>query len=149
MWTYNYTNPNELYHTGRKGMKWYQHIYTTADKLSTPSIKAGKDKSPISPGEKLGRETSTILSDTSSVVDSVGRIRRKNNYDKHISKMSNEELQDKINRMALENRYSDLKSSRVSNGYAYTKEILSIAGSVAGIATAGFGIAATIKNLKE
>ena len=27
MWSYNYTNGDELYHYGRKGMKWGQHIF--------------------------------------------------------------------------------------------------------------------------
>ena len=34
MWQYNYDAllaPDELEHSGRKGMKWYQHIFTKKD----------------------------------------------------------------------------------------------------------------------
>ena len=30
MWSYDYIDDDELYHTGRKGMKWGQHIYIYA-----------------------------------------------------------------------------------------------------------------------
>ena len=172
MWTYNYSN--ELYHHGVKGQKWgvrrYQNsdgsltsegikrqeinekIRDKADKFFTPSIKIGKDKSPISPAEKIGRESKNVIDNATGITNSVGNISRRNKINKtnkSISEMSNEELQEHITRMSLEERYSALSSNRVHNGASYVNDVLGIVGGTVGLVTAGLGIATTIKKLKE
>ena len=169
MWTYNYSN--ELYHHGVKGQKWgvrrYQNsdgsltsegikrqernekIRDKADKFFTPSIKTGKDKSPISPAEKIGRESKNAIDNAIGITNSVDKISRRNKTNKSISEMSNEELQEHITRMSLEERYSALSSNRVRNGASYVNDVLGSVGGTVGLVTAGLGIATTIKKLKE
>ena len=42
MWNYNY--PDELYHYGRKGMRWYQHIFGKANNVSVSGSKRNVKK---------------------------------------------------------------------------------------------------------
>lgn len=119
----------------------------TAGKLFTPSIKSGKDKAPVSPAEKISRETGKAIDNAIDISNAISKARQRKTG-RSVSEMSNQELQEYITRMRLEDQYNDLSASRVSRGASYAKEILSITGSVVGIASAGIGIATAIKGLK-
>lgn len=124
---------NELYHFGRKGMKWYQHIFGDEDSRA-------KYASSYQQGSK-------ISSDARSVVGSAGRIKNISKQ-KDVSKMSDEELRSIINRMNMEQQYTNLTTNKVSKGQAYVQETLSIAGGVMAITSSALTIALTIKKLK-
>lgn len=86
----NFDSPAELLHYGRKGMKWYQHIF--GDKGSTSGNKG-----------KSGKTDDEEKSGSSKSSSSSGK--------RPMHNMSNEELQNAIDRLNLEKRYKELMQS--------------------------------------
>ena len=80
---------NELYHYGRKGMKWYQNIFSK-DKTGDSNKKSG-DSDDSEGGKKAGSGSDSSAPKTKSVKD-----------------MSDAELNEAIKRLELEKRYVDL-----------------------------------------
>ena len=82
-------NSTELYHYGRKGMKWYQNIYA--------NHKAKKLRKKRIANLKKARETkATRQRDLAA-----GKI--------PVKKMTDAEIKKKVERLELEKRYADLK----------------------------------------
>lgn len=97
---YYYTESGELYHFGRKGMKWYQNIYTKHKQKQTAKRRAE--------ALKKARETKAAnakaAAERQRLVDS-GKISAK--------KMTTEELKSRIERINLEKQYKEaIKSNR-------------------------------------
>ncbi len=69
-----------------------------------------------------------------------------------LSNMTDKEMREQINRELLERQYNslfaDTSSSTISKGRTYTKEALTAAGSVLGVASSALAIALSIKELK-
>lgn len=120
---------NELYHYGRKGMKWGQNIFNQ------------KNKDRVDTGRKMVDEAKNI---NRSVGNMKSLARTKN-----LDSMSDSELRERVNRMNLEQQYATLSSSRTSKGQAYVTNTLEVAGSVLAIASSAIGIAVGIKMLKN
>lgn len=66
-----------------------------------------------------------------------------------VSKMTDQELQQEINRMNLERNYKQLKSENIASGNDYVASILSTAGEVAAIGASAASIAVAIHTLKR
>ena len=148
---------NELYHHGILGQKWgvrrYQNPDGTltdagkkrkknADYWLTPSVKAGKDKAPISPAEKVTKGASQVIENASDIVGTVSKLKQ-NNMD--LSSMSSKDLQDAINRMNLERQYRSLTEADTKRGYETATDILAVTGSLVGITAGVLGIIGAIK----
>lgn len=97
---------NELYHYGRKGMKWYQNIFTK-DKTGDSSKKTGD--SDDSEGDKKAGSGSSSSSSSSK---------------KTIKDMTDEELNVAIKRLEMEKRYSDLVKSATPQEKNKAKEFV-------------------------
>ena len=110
------------------------------------TIKNGKDKAPISPSEKMLKDTKNIIDEGSKIYDSAGRLRNRNKVSPAKS-MSDAELQKVINRMQLEQRYDQLSQSSVNNGTNVLKEVLAIGGSSVAIAGGLVSIYVQLKKL--
>lgn len=78
-------NNNELYHYGRKGMRWYQNIFSRDKNSST------RKKTKTSESDTI--QTSTKKSSTKS---------------KNVKSMTSEELKQRIERLKLEKELRDL-----------------------------------------
>lgn len=96
---------SELYHYGVLGMKWGRRRYQNKDGTLTP---AGKKRYSDS-----SKDSKTDSSDQSSKPKK-----------KSLSEMSDEEIRDKIKRLELEKRYSELQPKQVSEGKALAKKML-------------------------
>lgn len=99
---------NELYHYGRKGMKWYQNIFTK-DKSGDSSKKSGDFDD--SEGGKKASSSSKASSESSS-------------SKKTVKDMTDDELNVAIKRLEMEKRYSDLVKSATPQEKNKAKEFV-------------------------
>ena len=99
MWEYNHTD--ELYHYGRKGMKWGQHIF------GKQSSSSGKRKKKSALQNYLTKRKKRKAAEAAA---EKARLEAKAYKRKKIKDMSDAELKERIARLELEKRYSDLKS---------------------------------------
>ena len=122
-----------------------------ADKMLTQNIKGGKDKPNISPAEKITKDAGKIVDNTSDIVNVSSKIRNKkkrSEIEQKAKSMSDKELRDTINRINMERTYVSLVSNDTSKGRETANDILTVIGSLTGIAGATLGILATIKAIK-
>lgn len=113
------------------------------------SEKNGKDKANISPAEAIGKNTVDALNRTSNVRNKIKNFNKDNanEYDA-VSKMSDNELRERINRMNLEKQYINLSSERISTGRDKVAEVIDIAGDVMAIGVSVAGAVSLIKKIK-
>lgn len=121
-------------------------------KLWTRNIKQGKDKPNTSAVEYVARNGKTIADETiktgKTIATEVENARKRRNFKNNAEGKSDQELRDRINRIRLEREYNSLTNDDTSRGYEAAMNILNVAGSVASVALAAVGIAATIKSIK-
>lgn len=129
MWNYN----DELYHYGVKGMKWG----VTRQKEAALAGRAFKTSSDIS------REMSNIAG-------TIGKNRvPTKKQKKELSTMSDAELKAKVNRMNLEQQYSQLSPSKRSKGAAVAQDFLSVASSIGAIASSAAILASVVMQARK
>lgn len=112
MWQYNYDAllaPDELEHSGRKGMKWYQHIFTKKDGslnyLGKRKAKKMKDNYTNLTGKQLRRNPT------------------KSKGSKPVNEMTDAQIRKRIERIRLENELNSLQPVKVSKGKAITQKL--------------------------
>jgi len=141
---------NELMHYGKLGMKWgrrnpklqgpNQPIHVKIKKAATSdnltSVKSISDSSRS--GLESARGSSNVVSRNRSI----------NRSKTESSKMTNEQLQKKIQRMSLEQQYANLNANQVSKGRANVDTALQVAGGMLAVTSSALGIALAIKQLK-
>ena len=100
---------NELYHYGRKGMKWGQHIFGKQKSVSS----ARKSKSGSSLGSKVAEwKKKRVAKDKEKEAVKKTEVLKK----KSVSDMTDEELNRAINRARMEDTYRSLRPEQVSAG---------------------------------
>lgn len=121
-------------------------------KLWTRNIKQGKDKPNTSAVEYIARNSKTIVDETiktgKTIATEAENARKRRNFKNNADGKSDQELRDRINRIRLEREYNSLTNDDTSRGYEVAMDVLNVAGSVASMALAAVGIAATIKTIK-
>ena len=136
---------NELYHYGVRGMKW--GVRRSSDQVRTDTLNRQTKK--LSKASDIGRHTSNAFNTAS---DLAGRAARSGKPSKKVrnelSKMSDQELRNRINRMQMEQQYSSLNPSKVSRGASYAAGALAVIGSLAAIGGSIASIAIATKQLK-
>ena len=126
------------------------HLKGSSEKWLTQDVKTGKDKAPVSRAEKTTRAYRDIFDEASSAAGRMGDMkRRKQRSNSDAGKLSDKELNDAIRRMRLEREYNQLKTSDISSGYDKAQDILSVAGSLAGIAASAATVASIFYNINR
>lgn len=167
----DYLRMHELYHWGIKGQKWGIRRYQNPDGSLTEEGKArygGDSYDKLSQNQKdrynadqTKAEVATFdtVSKTASGVKSIAndisnmpymQEKRKVSYANYPN-MSDKELQDRANRLALEHRYSDLtgETRYEKSGSEKAREVLQTVGAVAGIGATIAGIIGLFANLRS
>ena len=167
----DYLRMHELYHWGIKGQKWGIRRYQNPDGSLTEEGKArygGDSYDKLSQNQKdrynadqTKAEVATFdtVSKTASGVKSITndisnmpamQEKGKVSYAKYPN-MTDKELQDRANRLALEHRYSDLtgETRYEKSGSEKAREILQTVGAVAGIGATIAGIIGLFVNLRS
>lgn len=161
---------NELYHYGILGMKWGKHKSgesSTASKtpLTDEELSAKVKRLTLeSTYNKLAKSNTKMLKterakkvvdESYKVIDAIKTINRSNSKPKRqkmdLSKMTDKELRDRINRENLEKQYNDMFASpeAVSKGKKYVSQILEATGGILVTTSSALGIALAIKQLRE
>ena len=118
--------------------------------LFEQTIKGGKDKPPVSPAEKIGKEAENIVTKSKGIVKSVNSIREKKSGKQRESKtLSDEELRSRIKRLELEKKYDDLRSEDIAKGQVQLEDILDVVGSTAAIGASAATIYAMLKYVRK
>lgn len=167
---------NQIWHWGVKGMKWGVRRYQNADGSLTNAGKrryttdaaanSKKKKDNRLPEESLNDPNRWVKEDRERmkrVVDSgnqmAGNLKTLNDKSMRIqarrtpkmdlSKMTDQEMREQINRAMLEKQYDDMfNPKKVYSGREAVSDTLEIAGSVLAITSSALGIALAIKELK-
>lgn len=162
-----------LNHAGVKGMKWGIRRYQNKDGTLTPAGKKRydrdirennakkKDNRIVIDGPDPDRWAKEDIRRAKGVTDSSkGMIKDLENISnstsskaKHkrmdLSKMTDKEMRDKINREILERQYDDMfNPQKTSKGREVVQTTLAVTGTVLGVAGSALGIALAIKELK-
>lgn len=167
---------NELYHHGILGQKWGVRRYQNKDGSLTEEGKKRYDrdvrennarkkenrinidepdpkrwvKEDLERRKKLIDLGTDIVKKASDIEkDSSSKPKKKR---MNLSKMTDQELKQSINRELLERQYNDLfgkiENAEISKGRKYAREILNAAGTVLATASSALSIALAIKELK-
>lgn len=164
---------NELTHWGVRGMKWGVRRYQNKDGTLTPAGKKRYDRDIAENNAKKKDNRITIdgpdvrrwakedtkrargvvdsskdlVKELKNANDSFGSRSKRQKLD--LSKMSDQELRNRINRATLERQYNDIYApQKVSKGREYVNNILTTAGTVLGVTSSALGIALAIKELR-
>lgn len=127
-----------LMHHGVKGMKWgvRKDQYEKA-------FKPGR-KGTGSPAERATQASGNIIEASKRLVS-----RRKRRPKQDYSKLSNKELQKRIQRLEMERRYSSLTDPGFSRGKQKALDILDITGDAMAVAASGAIIGTQIYRIKH
>lgn len=160
---------DELFHFGIKGQKWGIRRYQNSDGTLTEEgrkrygVDSVSDMKPNSKSDKLykqdikdfsqaqkdilqsGKDTTTILAERMTPRQGSKKVNKKD-----YSKLSDEELRKRVNRLSLERQYGDLTGDNkyVMTGREKTREVLQTIGSILGIGISAITLAGAIKTLK-
>lgn len=116
---------NVIYHSGRKGMKWGQHIFGQASNFT-------KDLQTVERSVPVRRRAT--------------RIRERD----EMKNKSNKELQEEINRAKLEEEYIRVvKSPKLSKGRQNVRDALNIIGPTLAASASALAIAVSVKDLLD
>ena len=167
----DYLRMHELYHWGIKGQKWGIRRYQNPDGSLTEEGKAryGGDsydklsqnqkdrynadqtKAEVATFDTVSKTASGVKSITNDISNMPAMQEKGKVSYANYPNMSDKELQDRVNRLALEHRYSDLtgETRYEKSGSEKAREILQTVGAVAGIGATIAGIIGLFANLRS
>lgn len=111
--------PDELYHYGRKGMKWYQNIFTSGKKARTNRKRRKALEKARETKKQKAVEAETVAAKKERILKSRSA---KELYDNaHL--FTDQELQSAYNRLTLERNIKNLAPAEVSRGQQYVDSV--------------------------
>ncbi|MBR1703107.1 MAG: hypothetical protein IJ716_14365 [Lachnospiraceae bacterium] len=163
-----------LAHHGIIGQKWGVRRYQNADGTLTEAGKKRYDRDVTRNHQKSKKNrvddedlkdpnrwveedltrSKQILDSSKSLSNELSNLERntrskKDNPRMDLSKMTDAELREAINREMLERQYNSIFNAKeVSKGREYVQDTLAVAGSVLGVTSSALGIALAIRQLK-
>lgn len=161
---------NQIWHWGVKGMKWGVRRYQNADGSLTDAGKKRYDKKKKDnklPADALkdsnrwvreDRERAKSVADAGSQMagnlktlsDKSMKIQSRRTEKMDLSKMTDQEMRERINRAMLEKQYDDMfNPKKVYSGREAVSDTLEVAGSVLAITSSALSIALAIQKLRE
>lgn len=140
----------ELKHHGIKGMKWGVRRFQNADGSLTPEGRKRYGSGDLKEAQKK-------VEKGKAMVDGVKKTRVKAAEKQHekkikddLSKMTDQELRDIVNRLNMEERYTQVMKSRgVESGKNRVDKILEYAGTALTIGSSALSIMIAIKELQK
>lgn len=121
-----------------------EKTYAKLSKEATPQSRLDKTK-------KVVDSTSDLVTQAKKLNQQLSSTSKQAKPRLDLSKMTDKELREQINRELLERQYSDLfaKPANVSKGRDYVNETLETAGAVLAVGSSALSIALAIKGLKK
>lgn len=157
-----------LVHYGVKGMKWGvrksrpstgqrrrakktpEQKKAFRNRLLNQNIKGGKDRPPVSPAERMISESRKSIDSTSGILKRLSdRKKSRQAFNSNVKKMSNSELQTRINRLNLEKQYKRLVYEDTHTGFDTAADILDTMGDVLVVAGGVVAVAATVNKFRK
>ena len=148
---------NELNHHGIKGQKWGVRRYQNKDGSLTVKGRQRYSTEVMVESKKLLDTANEAIGKGKNISNEIGKVAQKEfdkKYNKEIkrslSEMSDAELRAIVNRLNMEERYTQVMQSRAPKlGKNKVDEILDYAGGALAIASSALGIILAIKELKK
>ena len=97
----------------------------------------------------IAKTTGKAASGAGDVNKAVAKIRNKKKQRQEMDAMDNKQLRERVERLELENRYTNATSGRMTKGHQYVQNFCDTAAPVAATLASGLTIAALIKDLKK
>lgn len=129
---HNYSNDNELYHDGRKGMKWGQHIYGRLYRNKDGTLTSLGRKKAIKYAKKYKQVTGGKPTQANIVKTTKQNTKDPKPQSKSVNDMTDDELRQRINRLQLEKQFRDLQPAQISCGKRFIDNIVKPATTDAG-----------------
>ena len=104
-------------------------------------------KGDLESGKRIAEESSNVAGKLKKLNDDIVKYKKVKPMD--LSKMSDKEMRDQINRALLEKQYNDMfNPKRTSKGREYVSRALDVAGTVMAVGSSALGIALAIQKLR-
>ena len=151
---------NDLRHHGIKGMKWGVRRYQNKDGSLTPAGKKRYDESgekkektadDYKEGLKKAQSADKALQGIKEIVNKADDVAYAKKVRNDLSQMTDKDLQQAVNRLNMEERYSQVMQQRhkIDRGESKVNQILDVAGDVVSGAVTALTIAVAIKELTK
>lgn len=173
-WSLYYNN--QIWHWGVKGMKWGVRRYQNTDGSLTDAGKKRYDRDVVTNKKKKDNKLSTdalqdpnrwvhedreraksiadagnqMAGNLKTLSDKSMKIQSRRTEKMDLSKMTDQEMRERINRAMLEKQYDDMfNPKKVYSGREAVSDTLEVAGSVLAITSSALSIALAIQKLRE
>lgn len=140
---------NELQHHGVKGQKWGVRRFQNADGSLTNEGRRRYSNDDFKNAKKKIDKGKEVVDGATKAKKKAVEKQHEQKIKKDLSEMSDQELRDIVNRLNMEERYTQVMKSRgLEQGKSRVDKILDYAGTALTIGSSALSIAIAIKELK-